>query len=562
MPYSSDCSKEQVFVIGHQNPDTDSICAAIGYAAYKRQMDPSTAYIPARAGALSAETSWVLRHFGLPEPRLLEDVAPTVRDLEIRLEPGISHELTVKRTWETMRDREISTLPIVGKDGRLEGIITLRDLAIAQMDSTDNRVLSASATPYCNMAKVLCGTVLCGDAHSHMTHGRALVGAGNADAIKEAMEPGDLVLVSNRECSQIAALEGGAGCLVVCTAAELSPEILSKAEEIGCVVISTPYDTFTATSFLHQSVPIRHYMMRDKIQLFTLSTPVEEAMQVMANLRHVVYFPILDDKGKYYGMLSRRNVINRRRKQLILVDHNEKTQCVPGWEQADIREIVDHHRIGGLSTISPIYFRNQPLGSTATIVSCMYRQRGLSPSPAIAGALCCAILSDTLVFRSPTCTPVDRERAQWLASIAGEDLEALAEAMFEAGEDLSGVTPEALLTRDYKIFEAGDVRFGVSQSTFLSTRARETASAMMGDTLELQRQEDGLQWVYYLLTDIGTGNSDVLFAGKEGDELLREAFQLADGAALHLDGVVSRKKQFVPAMMQAIQKRSEEKESV
>ncbi|MBR4578708.1 MAG: putative manganese-dependent inorganic diphosphatase [Oscillospiraceae bacterium] len=558
MPYTSDCSKEQVFVIGHQNPDTDSICAAIGYAAYKRLMDPSTAYIPARAGALSAETAWVLQHFGLPEPRLLEDVSPTVRDLEIRLEPGISHELTVKRSWETMRDREISTLPIVGKDGRLEGIVTLRDLAIAQMDSTDNRVLSASRTPYCNMAKVLNGTVICGDAHAHMTHGRALVGAGNADAIKEAMEPGDLVLVSNRECSQIAALEGGAGCLVVCTAAEIHPEILAKAEEIGCVVISTPYDTFTATSFLHQSVPIRYYMISQKVDYFTLSTPVEEALQVMANLRHV-YFPILDDKGKYYGMLSRRNVINRRRKQLILVDHNEKTQCVPGWEQADIREIVDHHRIGGLSTISPIYFRNQPLGSTATIVSCMYRERGLTPSPEIAGALCCAILSDTLVFRSPTCTPVDKERAAWLASIAGEDLQALGEAMFEAGEDLSGVTAEALLTRDYKIFEAGDLRFGVSQSTFLSTRARETAAAMMGDTLEIQRREDELQWVYYLLTDIRSGGSDVLYAGEEGDEVLRRAFGLAPDAPLHLDGVVSRKKQFVPAMLRAIHSYSEEK---
>lgn len=559
MPYTSDCSKEQVFVIGHQNPDTDSICSAIGYAAYKRQMDGSAAYIPARAGALSAETAWVLRHFGLPEPRLLEDVSPTVRDLEIRLEPGISHELTVKRTWETMRDREISTLPIVAKDGRLEGIVTLRDLAIAQMDSTDNTVLSASATPYCNMAKVLCGTVLTGDAHAHMTHGRALVGAGNADAIMEAMEPGDLVLVSNRECSQIAALEGGAGCLVVCTAAELSPEILEKACRIGCVVISSPYDTFTAACLLHQSVPIRHYMIRDKIHYFTLSTPVEEALQVMANLRHV-YFPIIDEKGKYYGMLSRRNVINRRRKQLILVDHNEKTQCVSGWEQADIREIVDHHRIGGLSTISPIYFRNQPLGSTATIVACMYRERGLTPEPAIAGALCCAILSDTLVFRSPTCTKVDKERAEWLASIAGEDLYALGEAMFEAGEDLCGVTPEALLTRDYKIFEAGDVRFGVSQSTFLSQRARETAAAMMGDTLEIQRQEDGLQWVYYLLTDISTGSSEVLFAGEEGDTVLREAFGLEADAPLHLEGVVSRKKQFVPAMMRAIHRREEKRE--
>ncbi len=549
--------RDEVLVVGHQNPDTDSICAAIAYASFKNEIDPGTRYTACRAGEVSAETAWVLSHFGLDFPRLLEDVSPTVRDMEIRREPGISHETTVKRAWETMRDEDISTLPIVDKTGRLEGIITLKDLAVAQMDHEDSHALSAAGTPYCNMAKVLDGTVISGDEHSRMEHGRVLVGAGSADAIREAMQPGDLMLVSNRECSQVVSLESDAGCLVVCAAAEVTPEILAMAERIHCVVISTPYDTFTASTRLLQAVPVRHYMVRDQVHTFTLSTPVEEVMHQMGALRHV-YFPVLDDKGLYYGMLSRRNLINRRRKQLILVDHNEKTQCVPGWEQADIREIIDHHRIGGLQTISPIYFRNQPVGSTATIVASMYRERGLTPSPAIAGALCCAILSDTLVFRSPTCTEVDKIIAQWLSGLCGEEAEALGEAMFEAGENLTGVAPDALLRRDYKIFEEGEYRFGVSQSTFLSAKAREDAAAMMGQALEQRRREDELSAVYYLLTDIRSGGSDVLCAGVGAEGLLRQGFDLAAEAPLHLPGVVSRKKQFVPAVIQAIRARLDE----
>ena len=547
----------EVLVVGHQNPDTDSICAAIGYAALKNTLDPSARYVACRAGAISEETAWVLRRFGLPEPRLLEDVAPTVRDVEIRRIPGVDGELTVKEAWILMRDSDISTLPIVDREGRLRGIITLKDLSVAQMDAMDSHALSRAATPYAAIAKTLEGVIAAGDPNGAMQQGRVIIGAGTAETIRSAVRPGDLVLVANRESAQRSAVEGGAGCLVVCLGGGIDPAVRALAEERRCVILSTPYDTYKAAYFVNQSVPIRHYMITET-KYFSLSTPLEDAMRVMGSVRWV-YFPVLDDAGRYYGVISRRNLLNRSRKQLILVGHNEKTQCVPGWEQADIREIVDHHRIGGLQTITPIFFRNQPVGSTATIVSSMYRERGITPAPEIAGALCCAVLSDTLMFRSPTCTDADRLAAAELAKLAGAEPNALGEAMFEAGEDLTGKTAEQLLTGDYKEFSADNAEFAVGQANFLSSAARKQAEELVSTVLEQKRRESGLDMIFFLLTDIGAESSYVLCAGPEAEALLREAFRLEEGAPLYLPGVVSRKKQFIPNVMTALRRRAEEK---
>ena len=554
--------RQEIMVVGHLNPDTDSICSALAYAQLKERIDPARRYTPCRAGEIGEETAWVLRRFGLPAPRLLEDVAPTVRDVEIRRVEGVRRDITVKEVWEIMRDGDVSTLPIVDRAGRLEGIITLKDLAVAQMDSLDAHAMARAKTPYRNIARVLSGTVVCGSENAVMDRGYILIGAGNTDAIRETVRPGDLVLVANRESAQRAVIEGGAGCMVVCLSAPVSPEIRALAEEQGCVIISTPFDTYKAAYFINQSVPVRHYMVKKGVHQFSLTTPLEDAVRVMGSVRHI-YFPVLDDKGKYYGVISRRNLLNRHRKQLILVDHNEKSQCVPGWEQAEIREIVDHHRIGGLQTITPIFFRNQPVGSTATIVAAMYRENGVEPTPAMAGALCCAILSDTLIFRSPTCTETDRQTAQWLAALAGEEPESLGEAMFEAGEDLTQKTADQLLQRDYKIFSAEDITFGVSQSAFFSAKARKRAAAMVRGELERQREADGLECIYYLLTDIGSGSSYVLCAGNGAENVVRRAFGVPDEeGVLRLPGVVSRKKQFIPALMEEFHRRSEEEKQL
>ncbi|MCR5336005.1 MAG: putative manganese-dependent inorganic diphosphatase, partial [Synergistes sp.] len=307
---------------------------------------------------------------------------------------------------------------------------------------------------------------------------------------------------------------------------------------------------------INQSVPVRYYMAKNDLRTFSLSTPIDDVLSVMGKTRFV-YFPVRDEKGRYYGLISRRNMINRRRKQLILVDHNEKSQVVPGWEEADIREIVDHHRVGGIQTISPIFFRNQPLGSTCTIITQMYKEHGLEIPKDVAGAMLCAILSDTLMFRSPTCTEIDKEYAKELAEIAGVDLKKTGEAMFEAGEDLSGKTGDDLLHGDYKIFTAYDKRFGVSQSMFLSPASITKAIGLSADALQEMPRAEDTAYSYYLLTDITKESSRVLCAGNGAEDLLRAAFGLGEDDELLLKGVVSRKKQFVPAIIEELRRESE-----
>ena len=548
-------NKEEILITGHLNPDTDSICAAIAYADLKNRTSEGS-YIACRAGTVSAETAWVLKRFGLKEPRLLEDVAPQVRDAEIRRVRGISGELTVKQVWEIMRDNDVSTLPIIDKDKRLIGLISLKDIAVAFMDSFNSHALSVSNTPFADIAKTLEGEILLGDPSAVMTKGRIQVGAGNPEMIREYMQPGDLMILSNRESSQRAAIESGASCIVVTTFADVSDEVMELAKSRGCVIISTPYDTHKASYYINQSVPVRYYMAKNDLRTFSLSTPIDDVLSVMGKTRFV-YFPVRDEKGRYYGLISRRNMINRRRKQLILVDHNEKSQVVPGWEEADIREIVDHHRVGGIQTISPIFFRNQPLGSTCTIITQMYKEHGLEIPKDIAGAMLCAILSDTLMFRSPTCTEIDKEYAKELAEIAGVDLKKTGEAMFEAGEDLSGKTGDDLLHGDYKIFTAYDKRFGVSQSMFLSPASITKAISLSADALQEMPRAEDTAYSYYLLTDITKESSRVLCAGNGAEDLLRAAFGLGEDDELLLKGVVSRKKQFVPAIIEELRRESE-----
>ena len=549
---SMESRQREVLVIGHKNPDTDSICSAIAYAALKQKLTGDT-YIPCRAGDVSRETAWVLQRFGLAEPELCEDVSPQLRDVDVRRTPGVSGEITVRQAWQLMKERDISTLPVVDERGWLLGIVSLRDLAVSHMEAPDHMALSRAGTPYRNIAQTLEGQILCGDADGVMTRGRVFVGAGNPEAITEMIHAHDTVIVSNRGTAQRAAIEGGADCVVVCLSAEIGEDIRALAEERGCMIISTPYDTYLAACFINQSTPLREHVVTE-VQQFRLSTPLEDAVRIMGKTRHV-YFPVLDDEGRYFGVISRRNLLSSGRRQLVLVDHNEKAQCVTGWETAEILEIVDHHRVGGLQTVGPIFFRNQPVGSTSTIIREMYRENGVAIDPAVAGAMCCAVLSDTLMLRSPTCTELDRQCVRELAGIAGVDPELLGEEMFEAGENLTGKTGEDILYQDFKIFTAGKVNFAIGQASFLSRSTRRQAEALVAPLLADCLRKNGVAMAYFLLTDIRIQSSCVLCAGEEAEEILRDTFHLPEEAALLLPGVVSRKKQFVPPLIAAVSRR-------
>ena len=549
-------SRHKVNIIGHQNPDTDSICSAICYAWLKNQLGGAT-YEARRAGKLNRETAFVLKYFGMEPPRLCTDVSPQIKDIDIRRQPGIDPETSVRSAWNLMRDAEIDTLCTVNADNELLGLITVKDIANANMDLFDTGVLANAHTSYRNVLDTLEGEMICGDPEAAITTGRIFIGS-SPEAMEGSIGAGDLVLVSNRYETQMCAVECGAGCIVVCCGAAVPKSILARAKEKGCSIITTPYDSYAAARLISTAAPVRHFMRRANLLKFSVNTPIEDARKVMASVRHR-YFPILDEKGQYCGVVSRRNLLNLHRKQIILVDHNEPAQAVDGLDQAEILEIIDHHRIGSLETGGPVYFRNEPVGCTATIVWRMYGEQNITPPKPIAGLLLSAILSDTLLFRSPTSTPLDEAAAKALDAIAEVEIPAYAEQMFEAGADLTGRTAEDVFFSDFKVFSRGDVKFGVGQSSYMTPRSRAAAEALVGPYLPEALGQAGVPMVFFMFTDMQRQATDLMFCGKDAAEIVGEAFhtEVADGKAV-LPGVVSRKKQLIPPLMAALQARAEE----
>ena len=543
----------KVVVIGHRNPDTDSICSAIAYAELKNRTSTLVCE-PRRAGKMNQETEFVLKKFGVTPPRMCTDVNPKIRDVDYREMPGIPGSTSLRRAWKIMRDQQIDTLSITSADNELEGIITVKDLATANMDVFDTAVLAKSRTSYKNILETLNGTMVVGNADAVCTTGHIKIGTATPEMLESSVEKGDIVILSNRYESQLCAIEKEASLLIICNGAKVGRTIQRIADETGVAIKTTPVDTYAAGKLISQCAPISYYMTRDNILKFTLVTPVADVLRVMAKVRHR-YFPILDEEGKYCGMVSRRNVIALRKRRIILVDHNEATQAVEGFDQAEILEIIDHHRIGSLETSGPVYFRNQPVGCTATIITQMYDENGVDIPPQIAGLLLAAILSDTLAFRSPTCTPVDENTAKRLAKIAGVDIEEFSTEMFEAGEKLDGKTPEEVFLQDFKVFMCGDIRFGVAQGSYMTRKNLQAAQALLQPYLEEARNKQNVEDLYMLLTDVPKEESVVICTGRYAAEVLSNGFEsrpAADGSWT-LPGVVSRKKQFIPAMMSAYQ---------
>ena len=543
----------KVVVIGHRNPDTDSICSAIAYAELKNKTS-SLVCEARRAGRMNQETEFVLKRFGVAPPRMCTDVNPKIRDVDYREMPGIPGSTSLRKAWEIMRDQQIDTLPITSADNELEGIITVKDIATANMDVFDTGVLATSRTTYKNILETLGGTMVVGDENAVCTTGHIKIGTATPEMLENNVEKGDIVILTNRYESQLCAIEKEASLLIICNGAKVGRTIQRIAEETGVAIMTAPCDTYAAGKLMSQCAPISYYMTRDDIMRFTLVTPVADVTRVMAKVRHR-YFPILDEDGKYCGMVSRRNIIALRKRRIILVDHNEATQAVEGFDQAEILEIIDHHRIGSLETSGPVYFRNQPVGCTATIITQMYDENGVEIRPQIAGLLLAAILSDTLVFRSPTCTPIDVSAAHRLAKIAGVEIDAFASEMFEAGEKLDGKTPEEVFLQDFKVFMCGDVRFGVAQGSYMTRKNLKAAQQLLTPYLPEACGKQNVEDLYMLLTDVPKEESVVICTGRHAGEMLRSGFgkEPEEDGSWVLPGVVSRKKQFIPALMSAYQ---------
>ena len=543
----------KVVVIGHRNPDTDSICSAIAYAELKNKTSDLVCEAR-RAGKMNQETEFVLKKFGVTPPRMCTDVNPKIRDVDYRQIPGIPGSTSLRKAWEIMRDQKIDTLAVTSEEDELQGVITVKDIATANMDLFDTGILAKSRTSYRNILETLGATMVVGSEDAVCTTGHIRIGTATPEMLESSMEKGDIVILTNRYESQLCAIEKEASLIIICNGAKVGRTIQHIAAETGVAIMSAPCDTYAAAKLISQCAPISYYMTRDNIIKFTLVSPVADVTRVMAKVRHR-YFPILDADGKYCGMISRRNIINLRKRRIILVDHNEATQAVEGFDQAEILEIIDHHRIGSLETSGPVYFRNQPVGCTATIITQMYDENGVDIPPQIAGLLLAAILSDTLAFRSPTCTPVDENAAKRLAKIAGVDIEEFSTEMFEAGEKLDGKTAEEVFLQDFKVFMCGDIRFGVAQGSYMTRKNLTAAEALLKPYLEEARNKQNVEDIYMLLTDVPKEESVVICNGRYAAEVLSDGFdtQPAADASWTLPGVVSRKKQFIPALMTAYQ---------
>ncbi len=547
---------KKVWVVGHKNPDTDSICAAISYAYLKNQSGDKKTYVAKRAGAVNEETRYVLERFGVEEPPLVTYAGAQIKDINIRKTAGVSNQISLKRAWELMKKLEVVTLPVTNQFGKLEGVIVTKDIATSYMDVLDNCVLSKARTQYKTIAETIDGEVYAGNEHAHFVRGKVVIATSNPEYMADYIEDDDLVILGDREEAQMQAIRSNASCIIIGGGLEVAEEVKKLAEKRDCVIITTPFDTFSVARLINQSMPIKQYMTRRDLVTFDIDDYVDDVKDVMSRVRHRD-FPVLGSNGDYVGMISRRNLMNMQKKQIILVDHNEKSQAVDGIGEAEILEIIDHHRLGSLETVSPVYFRNQPLGCTSTIIYQMYQEQGVEIPKEIAGLLLSAIISDTLMFRSPTCTPFDKGVAKRLAEIADVDIEDHAKKMFRAGSDFKNKTTEEIFYQDFKIFHTEDCDFGVAQISAMSGEELEQIGEQLRPFLPQVLGEKRLNMVYVMLTDILEESSKIIFAGEDAGKILAHAFKKQEDAdGILLDGIISRKKQMIPTLMNEMSERA------
>lgn len=541
---------ELVYITGHKNPDTDSICATIAYADLKRRLGVSA--VPVRIGNINRESEFVLNYFGVDIPEYLESVRTQVSDLNMDVISPVSADTSIKTAWSIMQKNNVKVLPIANENGRLLGMVTLSDITRSYMNTLEGNLLSASNTPLRNITDTLKAKLVAGGEENFKSTGKVVIAAIAPDSMEPFVEKGDIVLAGNRKDTQKKSVEFGVSCLVLTCGAHADQTVLELAKKNGCIVMETGYDTFTAARLIDQSIPAGFIMTKKETMVcFHISDYIDSIKDKMLQTRYRSY-PVVDDNGFIKGFISRYHLISQRRKRIILLDHNEKAQTIDGIEQAEILEIIDHHRIGDIQTGYPVYFRNETVGSTSTLVAGMYFENGIKPPKAIAGILCAAILSDTLQFKSPTNTYTDTAMAEKLAEIAGINIEKFSAQMFQAGSALDGMSPAEILKYDFKEYMADQYKFGIGQVNSYNPQNLEK----IRDTL-LQHMQTVLDSNHYnllllMVTDIVNEGSFLLFMGDDGT-LIRKAFGVApDQNSVYLKGVVSRKKQVVPRLINAV----------
>lgn len=536
--------KNIVYITGHKNPDSDSICAALAYAEYKNGTGEVNA-IPVRLGELNRETKFILDYFGVEEPHYIETVRQSVEDLDFDIIAPVSPDISLRMALNLMKKNNLHSLPVADENDQLVGIATISDIIQSYIDVWDNTILGKSGTSIDNIIDTLSATPIIIPEEVKPFTGKVLVLAMEPNSIKEYIEDNDIAICGDRRDIQEIAIRSNISLLIVTGNSQIDEDIVEVGKERGITIISTPYDTFTTSRLITQSVPLSYAMTKENLIVFSLDDLVDDVKVKMSQTRFRSY-PVLNNENNVIGLISRYHLISSMKKKVILVDHNERSQSVDGLEECEILEIIDHHRVADVFTGNPIYFRNEPVGSTSTIIASIMFENGRRPSKKTAGILAAAIISDTLLFKSPTSTNVDRMMLERLARIADLDIEKFAVEMFKAGTSLVGKTPQELLAQDLKIFTVNEDKIGIAQ---VYTMDPDSLGEMKDDLLKLM-EERAREYNYsifiLMLTDIFEQSSEMVVVG-HNKNLIAKAFGKAlENNSFYAPGIVSRKKQVVP----------------
>lgn len=561
--------KKEIYIYGHKNPDTDSICAALSLANLKNEMakaqqadntkywgkvDKEKNYVAMAAGEPNSETAYVLERFGVKAPKVATDIRRQISDITIKDVVSVSADTTLKRAWEIMHEEKTYTVPVKDDKDNMLGILTIGDMARAYMDVFNNTAITDAGATYANIAEVLEGKIIVGDANQVVSGGKVNVATATTELIDTNIEKGDIAILSDDEESQIFLVEKGVACLIITHGFEPSEKVRQIVAEKGVVLIATEIGTHRVARLINQGLSAK-YLMRpmDEVCSFNIDQYIDDVKAVISEKRFRD-FPVCDGEGNFVGMINKSSLINMDSKQVILVDHNEMNQAVLGLFDADVVEIVDHHKLGTVETLQPISVTNKPVGCTSTIIYQMYKENGIEITNQVAGLLCSAILSDTMLFKSPTCTDEDVKAAKALASDANIDLDDLWQSMLRASLDLDSKTEKEIFYQDYKQFEAQGFTFGAGQVLAANEEDVKIVKDRMLPYLETALADEKIDMVCLMITNVSDESTELIYAGANAQGVLESAFETksADGG-VYLEGVVSRKKQLIPPIMAVLQ---------
>ena len=543
--------KDIVFVSGHKNPDSDSICSAIAYANYLFTIGRYNA-VPVRLGEINKETEYILKRFHTEIPVLLKTVKQTVEDLEYDKVTVCSKELTLKTAWSLMKQQNLKSAPVLDDHSQLLGLLSTSNIIEGYMDQWDSQILKEANTPIENVIDTLDASILYLDKQLKTIKGEIHIAAMTGEEASKRVHENDVVIVGGDRDEAIEYLMNKKISLIILTGSlSISKELLQRCADAHMSVISTPFNTFMASQQIIQAVPVEYVMQKGGLTTFSTDDTVDYVKEVMSETRYRSY-PVIDFMGRVVGSISRYQVLNGMKKKVIQVDHNERSQAIDGIEEAEILEIIDHHRVADIQTVGPVLFRAEPVGCTATIVAKCYKESGVEIPQDMAGLMLGAIISDTLLFKSPTCTPTDTKMAKELAAIAGVDIQEFGMSMFKAGTSLVGKTVEEIFNQDYKKFTFGDLSAGVAQVNTMDIEGFAPYKKDMLDYMEQVAKDNHMEFTMLLLTDVINATSEVLVAGPRKD-YVETAFhvELVDQQA-SLPGVISRKKQVVPVITEVL----------